>query len=253
MKYLIESALLTHGLKSVTNEALSAAWTLKDAPIAWVDAGRICIDTMEAFLAFRTRSAGLIRIDCHTLDQALAGGLSGALTASGTMAVCQKFAIPLAVTCGMGGIGNIKNEKLCPDLPALATLPVMLISTGPKDMLDRQATFRWLADHGVTIVGNTGTISSGYIFRDDPIQLDGPLCPATAHPPLLIINEIPEEKRVQDKAILETAIAAGKQAEREGRYFHPAVNGKIDDLTGGYSSRVQLLSLLGNAKLAKNL
>ena len=38
MKYLIESALLTHGLKSVTNEALSAAWTLKDAPIAWVDA-----------------------------------------------------------------------------------------------------------------------------------------------------------------------------------------------------------------------
>lgn len=48
---------------------------------------------------------------------------SGALTASGTMAVCVKMGIPVAITCGMGGIGDIKGEELCPDLPALQQIP----------------------------------------------------------------------------------------------------------------------------------
>ena len=60
------------------------------------------------------------------------------------MAVCKKLGIPAAVTCGMGGIGEIKGEELCPDLPALAEIPIILISTGPKDMLERKATVSWL-------------------------------------------------------------------------------------------------------------
>lgn len=93
MEYLVESALLTHGLKSVSNETIK-----------------------------------------------LVEKQSGALTASGTMAVCVKMGIPVAITCGMGGIGDIKGEELCPDLPALQQIPVVLISAGPKDMLDRKAT-----------------------------------------------------------------------------------------------------------------
>ena len=69
-----------------------------------------------------------------------------------------------------------------------------------------------------------------------------------AKPPLLIINEIEEDKRVQDRGILVAAVNAGREAEQEGKYYHPAVNGKIDELTGGYSSRIQLEALLKNAK-----
>ena len=71
--------------------------------------------------------------------------------------------------------------------------------------------------------------------------------------PLLIIKEIPEETRVEDRSILAEAVEEGKRAEKEGRYFHPAVNGRIDDLTKGYASFIQLESLLANAKLAKEL
>ena len=45
-------------------------------------------------------------------------------------------------------------------------------------------------------------------------------------PPLLIIQEIPEQKRVKDREILAKAIREGKKAETAGQYFHPAVNGK---------------------------
>ena len=77
--------------------------------------------------------------------------------------------------------------------------------------------------------------------------------PGGLHPPLLIINEIPEENRSSDLRILAEAVAEGKRAEAEGRYFHPAANGKIDELTEGRSSKIQLASLLENAELAKQL
>ena len=136
MKYLIETALLTHGLRSLTNNYLLENWTLPEALIAWIYKGEIKIGTITKYLSFRTEAQSAIRIDCSILENALKNGVSGALTASGTMAVCKKLGIPAAVTCGMGGIGEIKGEELCPDLPALAEIPIILISTGPKDMLE---------------------------------------------------------------------------------------------------------------------
>ena len=53
---------------------------------------------------------------------------------------------------------------------------------------------------------------------------------------------------MQDEGILAAAVNAGKKAEQEGRYYHPAANGKIDELTDGYSSRIQLEALLNNAR-----
>ena len=52
-------------------------------------------------------------------------------------------------------------------------------------------------------------------------------------------------------AELKDKIREGKKAEAAGQYFHPAVNGEIDELTEGYSSVIQLKSLLENAKLAE--
>lgn len=248
MKCLIETALLTHGLRSVTNEEIRKIWTDKEENLAWVSGGRIIIGGIGQYLEFRKRAQELIRIDCELLEDALKEGLSGALTASGTMEVCRRLKVPFAVTCGMGGIGDIKGEELCPDLPALAEIPVCLISAGPKDMLDRRQTISWLTSHGVTVLGAERDYCTGYIFTGEKIKLQG-IYKGGAKPPLLIINEIEEDKRVQDRRILETAVKAGKKAEQEGMYYHPAVNGKIDELTGGYSSRIQLEALLNNARL----
>ena len=61
----------------------------------------------------------------------LAQKLSGALTASGTMAVAAKWGVPLAVTAGMGGIDN-PEVQICSDLTALVSLPVTLIAPHPR-------------------------------------------------------------------------------------------------------------------------
>ena len=153
MEHFIETALLTHGLQSVTNEEIRDIWRDNKNNIVWIAKGEIIIGNVEQYLDFRAETEKLFRIDCINLNRALEEGIPGALTASGTMAVCEKYKIPLAVTCGMGGIGDIKGEELCPDLPALAEIPVALISAGPKDMLDRQSTITWLIEHGVTVLG----------------------------------------------------------------------------------------------------
>ena len=255
MEYLVESALLTHGLKSVSNETIKKEWQDQGKKITWIDHGKIRIGDIDEFLEFRSRASAYPRIDCDLLEKALSEQQSGALTASGTMAVCVKMGIPVAITCGMGGIGDIKGEELCPDLPALQQIPVVLISAGPKDMLDRKATIDWLISHGVKVIGTERNYCTGYVFCGEKVELQGKTenVTETVKPPMLIINEIPEERRIEDREILRVAIAEGKRAEKEGRYFHPAANGKIDDCTDGYSSLIQLRGLIANMKVAEAL
>ena len=198
MEYLVESALLTHGLKSVSNETIKKEWQDPGKKITWIDHGEIRIGDIDEFLEFRSRAAAYPRIDCDLLEKALVEKQSGALTASGTMAVCVKMGIPVAITCGMGGIGDIKGEELCPDLPALQQIPVVLISAGPKDMLDRKATIDWLISHGVKVIGTERNYCTGYVFCGEKVELQGKAenSAETVKPPMLIINEIPEERRI---------------------------------------------------------
>lgn len=254
--FLVETALLTHGLRSVTNEMLEQAWPFGNQSfLTWVDQGNLRVGTLAEYLPFRLRYKQLGRINHFTLPDAMARGLTGALTASGTMAACQKLHIKLAVTCGMGGIGAAHGSS--PDLPALETIPAALLATSPKDMLDIPATLAWLREHNIRLAG---TDCTGYLFRRPPLPLDMPLAAcrtaaardaALAHGGLLLLNPIPSEKRIADRTILSAAVAAGQNSA--GQLYHPAVNSALDRLTQGYSSRIQLDSLLDNIRLAIQL
>ena len=52
MKYLIETALLTHGLRSLTNNYLLENWTLPEALIAWIYKGEIKIGTITKSVSY---------------------------------------------------------------------------------------------------------------------------------------------------------------------------------------------------------
>lgn len=253
MDFLIETALLTHGLSSLSNEYIRNQWPFKEANIAYLENGIIKTETIDTYLTFRKQWKELTRIDCMTLDHAKKHKLSGAFTASATMEVCRQLGISAAVTAGMGGIGTIEREELCPDLPALEKIPVILVSSGPKDMLDRAATFSWLQAHHVSVKGWNTHSHSGYVFCGEPIPIEplNPKEPALA--PLLLINEIPSSRRIADRTILDDAVAYGHAAAAKGMFFHPAANKKMDERTKGYSSEIQLTALIENAKVAHML
>lgn len=259
MNYLVETALLTHGIDSVTQEELRKHWDAPGAQLAWVENGCIVTGSLSDYLPLRARSAKVRRISSETLDLALQSGQSGALTASGTMEVCRRMQIPLAVTCGMGGIGALRGEHLCPDLPALCSFGVALIAASPKDMLDLPATLGWLREHGVHISGEPCT---GYLFCAEPVTTEMALSAChceeevkyyASRGGLLLLQPIPEYKRIRDRAILREAVRQGRAAEAAGKEYHPAANASIDRATKGRSALIQLEALLANIHLAESL
>lgn len=252
--FLTESALLAHGLVSIDGDTLLESWPPDLENIVWVDSGKICTGNMERFLPFRRRAEGLLRIDWERLPAALREGASGALTASGTMAVCRMMGLPLAVSCGIGGIGDIKAESLCPDLPALRAIPVTLLATSFKDMLDISASASWLMERGVAIYGVDCKSCTGYLFQSADVPISAVFAGRLPEPPGgLILNPIPAKKRIDNIRLLAVGIAAGKRAEADGQYYHPAANAAFDRATGGRSSRIQLESLVENVLLADRL
>lgn len=253
MDFLVESALLTHGLASVSDEELLKNWPLAIPCITWMEQGEIRTGTMADFLPFRARAAEIRRVSYDTLDRAAQAGCSGALTASGTMLAASRMGITVAVTCGMGGIGDISGETLCPDLPALRDLPVALIAATPKDVVDIRRTLGWLHQEGVPVYGRYEAWDSGFMAVGEPVALDGVWDGSRPKAPLLLLNPIPEGERLTIPGAVEQAKAAGKAAEARGEPYHPAANRMFDRLSNGQSSRLQLRRLAENALWAQSL
>lgn len=252
--FLIETALLTHGLVSVSDQDILAIWPWETRQLVWVEKGVVLRGTLQEYLPMRSRAQEMIRIDRSTLSTALSNGISGVLTASGTMAAAQDMGIPIAVTAGMGGVGDIKGEALCPDLPALVETDIILVATSPKDVVDIAATIGWLLQNGVIVLGQKTNTCSGFVFSCDDIPVSG--CWQHGQktiPHTLLLREIQKDKRLQDKRILHEAKLAGERAQIRGEQYHPAANAKIDKLSNGYSSKLQLQSLIDNGLWAESL
>lgn len=248
--FLIESALLTHGLPSLSNQQLVEKFGSVAGKIVWVDQGKIVIGTIGRFVKFRDRADKLIRIDLKTLKKSLMNGLSGALTASGTMAVCTEMGIVLAVSAGMGGISQIKGKEFSADLAALEKLPVALIATSPKDMMDIQSTIDWLHQHQVVTYGKDTNYCTGFLFTGPPVELTDTYIYQPLRQKMLLLCPIPANLRIQDRTILDQVIAAGNKAEYSDNLYHPTINAQIDLLTKSVSSQLQLNALINNIRWA---
>ena len=274
MQYLVESALLVHGIKNVSEETILRYWDLPDAPFVWMEKGMVRIGGIDKLMDFRRRmrESGIIprRANHFNLDEYMSLGADAVMTASGAMSVCAIEGFGAAVTAGTGGFfpeiladnGTHLTTRGFgpPDVATLTQVPVVLVSSGPKDMLDYAGTIRYLDEHSVFVCGTKRPSYSGYVFVGEEAQLPHMLEEHQGTPPnwsrlhaAFVINEIDADKRLTDRSILEEAVAYGHEAEKAGGYFHPAVNEKLEELTKGYSALLQLAGLLDNAKLIRGI
>jgi pseudouridine-5'-phosphate glycosidase len=251
--YLAESALLTHGLRSISEEELIRMWPQDSASIAWMEDGRLRVGGIEDFCRFRKKAQDFDRVNYQNYEYYASNGKSGALTASGTMKACEGLGIALAVTCGMGGLMEGQEPKECHDLQALANSPVSLLAVSPKDMFDLGRTIKAMEEAGITILGYHSDVCDGYLFEGEKVKISGCWREEAPSKNTLFLRSIQTEERIADKEILSQAFQYGQEQKIQGRAFHPAVNAKIDELTEGYSSRIQLRALIENIAWAEEL
>ena len=295
--FIAESALLTHGIASVSNSEIMAAW--QDGwKIAWMDAGRLVVGEIDEFCRFRDRAADFRRINYFSYDKAADEKISGPLTASGSMRACEETGALLAVSCGIGGLRSGEPVSACNDIMAMKDSKISLLATAFKDMFDAGYSIESAGKAGICVVRGTANWHTGYLFAEadhfdqktpldteaDSLNGNGNMGLSQSVPrelralvkqtqqtgqtpqirkistikmmsqnseKMLILCPVPATELIIDRRILEEALVYGKEQAALGRAFHPAVNRKIDELTGGYSSRLQLRSLAANMQKAE--
>jgi pseudouridine-5'-phosphate glycosidase len=247
---LVETALLGQGLPSVKNSQIRSLWPNSSHVAAvWVEQGVTRIGFIESFLNVRD-SHGWLRADERSLKTVVSSFGSAFLTASALFPVAARLGIKMVVTAGMGGVrGNTVSLDM-----NLCNYNILLIASAPKDSLDATATISMFRKSGVRAIGYSSVVSNGFLFvSEEDIRLDGlyggesPSNLVSENKGCLLFDSIPNKKRLSNRVYLQEAIKAGEQSKKS---FHPMVNKVLDDLTGGLSSEMQLLSLISNIKVA---
>lgn len=279
----LESALITHGYSHPANltiarrlEAVVGAEGAVPATIALLD-GKVqtgLSDDELARLAFLTApehppSENPRKISLRDLPVASAGGESGGTTVAATMHVAHQAGIKVLATGGIGGVHRGHPEDVSADLTTLGSIPLTVVCSGAKAILDLPRTMEVLETQGVPVVGyQTEHFPAFYSRRSglrtdvavntpeevaDLVQARDALSLPTA---ILVCVPPPEDEALST----EEAEAAIRQATEEadaagvtGEAVTPFLLARIVDLTEGRARKANDALLAQNARVAARI
>ncbi|UUP19212.1 pseudouridine-5'-phosphate glycosidase [Nitratireductor thuwali] len=273
----LESTIITHGMPFPQNDAMAAeveaiieAEGAVPATIAVVD-GRLKIGLAaeERMKLAKTRDA--LKLSRADLAFAMAQGLTGGTTVAATMIGAQMAGIRVFATGGIGGVhkGAEKSFDISADLDELARTPVIVVSAGPKAILDIPKTLEVLETRGVPVVAYGSDVVPAFWSRRSsapaPLRLDTPAGIADFQRMrdglgidggMLIANPVPEADEIAADVMEGFIVQAQTDAQRAGvagKAVTPYLLGRILELSGGRSLQTNIALVKNNARLAARI
>ena len=215
----------------------------------------------------------VLKMNASDLGPAMALGMTGATTVSGTMALAAGAKVRVFATGGIGGVHRDAQQTFdeSQDLTALSRYPVAVVSAGAKAILDLALTLERLETLGVPVIGfgtrDTGfpafyTRSSGLPL---PLSVDDVSTLARVvrahwriHPNVgvLIANPIPPAAALDPELIhsgIARALDEAKEKGVRGKLLTPFLLKRLDELTEGKSVEANVALAENNARLAGEL
>lgn len=270
----LESTIITHGLPWPENHVLAgrAEAIVREAgavpaTIAVVD-GRLRIgleaETREAL----AREGNLMKLSRADLAYALSEGRTGGTTVAATMIGAALAGIEVFATGGIGGVhfGAGETFDVSADLEELAQSPVIVVSAGPKAILDIGATLEVLETKGVPVIGYRSDMLPAFWSRNSrhraPLRLDTAAAIARFHRTrralgldggMLVANPVPAEHAIPMATIEEHVRQANSEAAAGGvggKALTPYLLARIVEMTGGRSLATNMALVENNARLA---
>lgn len=263
----LESALLTHGLPYPLNlrtaKALEEAVRAEGAipkTIALVR-GEVRLglsqEEMEALAQGGAEKASLWNLPALLVHKKSAG-----TTVAATVHLAHRHGIAVFATGGIGGVHPEPFDESA-DLLALARTPILVVSSGPKAILDLRATLERLETLGVSLVGYRTDRLPAFFSPSSPFPV-----PARVETPLeaalilrksrelglgavLLVNPVSQGLPYEEVALW--VEEANHQAAREGVFgkgLTPYLLRRLSELSQGETDRVNGRLLLENARLA---
>src|SRR2546423_6602527 len=174
----LESTVIAHGLPRPQNiqtaerlEQIVRAERATPATIAVID-GRFCVGLDRPQLDEIATGQDIKKLSVRDLVIARARKWNGATTVASTMWIAHRAGIQVFATGGIGGVHRGSLPDLSADLPQLARIPMIVVCSGAKIVLDLPATREWLETNSVTVVGYGCDEMPAFYSRRSDLPLD---------------------------------------------------------------------------------
>jgi pseudouridine-5'-phosphate glycosidase len=267
----IETSVIGQGLPPPRNleclERMSGAIRDAGAVPAWIGVvdGSVVVGLTDEHLRAFAEPGRAAKVARRDLPSVLARGGLGATTVSSAIWAAHRAGIPVAATGGTGGV-HPHGGDVSADLLELARTPVLLVSSGPKSIVDPVATAERMEELGVGIVGYRCDRLPFFLAREAPVDLDHrvddpagavgilrAIVALEAEAGILLCNPIPADAAMDADAVAEAVAACEAEAGRRGvrgKEVTPFLLSCLAERTGGASMDANLVLLEENARLA---
>lgn len=174
----LESTVFAHGLPHPTNletalelEQIIASKGAIPQTIGLVGGAPI-VGLSKAQIEHLATADDVKKVTLRNLPTVAAQSQDGATTVAATMHLAHRAGIPVLATGGIGGVHRSPDGDptwdVSADLEALRRIPMTVVSSGPKAILDLPATREALESYGVTVIGyQTDTMPAFYTPSSD--------------------------------------------------------------------------------------
>ena len=270
----IESTVIAHGLPQPHGVGL--AFELEEriaergavpATIGIVD-GRPTIGLTRDEIALLASSPHVRKVSPRDLPIVTGARLNGATTVAGTMVLADRAGIKVLATGGIGGVhlGAERTMDISADLPALASVPMVVVCSGPKTLVDAARTLEWLETHGVPVLGYRTSELPRFYTRESDLSVNYRVESADEVASVAISSwqlGLPSAVLVTVPAPLDQALDAGEVDEAveaalaeaassgiRGQQVTPFVLARLRELTGDKALSTNLALLRSNAEVA---
>jgi len=271
----LESTVITHGLPQPKNYEVALAMenevlmeNATPATICLIDGTiRVGIDNNE--LKTLSQTTNSVKVSRKDIAYAVSFGLNGGTTVSGTMTVAHAAGIKVFATGGIGGVHRGNSFDVSSDLPTLARIPMIVVCSGAKAILDIPATKENLETNGVPILGYKTNELPAFYSTHSGIKVDRQVNNAEEivsialnqwklglSSALLVTVPPPSDLEIPASQV-ETQIKEALEEAKKNNITGPAITPflllKVNEITKGKSMRVNIALLKNNARIAAKI
>jgi pseudouridylate synthase len=267
----LETTLVSHGFPgtrgvevALESERRVRAAGAVPATVAVAD-GKIRVGIDPDLLSRLAENPQVRKAGPRDLAAVVAAGGLGSTTVGGTLAACRLAGIRFMGTGGTGGVhrGFAVSLDISADLAQISRTQAVVVASGPKSLLDVQATSELLESLAVPVLGwRTDTLPRFYTADGGPpvsARVDGVAQAARiaalhwqlAGGGLLVAR--PPRRSLDVDDVVEQALAAADRAGATGQGVTPAVLAHLHEVTNGATLEVNSELIADNAGLAAEL